>query len=161
MELSVYIAAPFNSRDRAKILRDVLKVHGVGCTATWLDSHIHDNVADDQQAEEAARDLRDIRKADAFILVCNSGPSSTGGMFIEFGYALGLNIPIYVVKPDADLPIRGVFYRLPQVTIAECMSCVVEEVLDEFFGGAGDNRDGSEDGRQEGDEARPTGSAGA
>lgn len=98
---SVYIAAPFNQRQYAKQCREALADIGIESTARWIDSHLTESGLNyDEKQKEAREDLLDIHRADAMVFL--NGPSTTGGMHVEFGFALakGKNI-LFVGEPSS------------------------------------------------------------
>ena len=80
-----YVAAPFELRDQARLLRDAVQATGRVCTASWIDEP-----AGQDDAQGALIDLRDIDDADVLILLNPEGweRRGTGGRHVETGYAL-------------------------------------------------------------------------
>lgn len=111
--MKVYIAAPFDRRTEIRTRRGELADVGIEVTSRWID--IADDVPPDHKraaaelADEAQKDLIDIDAADAVILDTET-LSTTGGMWVELGYALARSAPVIVVGPR-----RNVFCLLPQV----------------------------------------------
>lgn len=101
MRRSIYIAAPFSQRARARRAREVLERQGWESTSRWIDSHLEEGDLTPEIAEkEGTEDLIDVYRADAFVLLNDCGPSTTGAMHVEFGYALAVRKPIFLVgKP--------------------------------------------------------------
>lgn len=101
----VYIAAPFSARDRARELKDLLEAAGHVTTSSWITSHLsdYDALTPEQLKIEAQHDARGVQRADAVILINNEGPSTSGGMHVEIGLALGWAKPIILVGPKTCL----------------------------------------------------------
>ena len=92
-----YFAAPYSRRvECATHAAEIESASGWRCTSRWLTGQ-HDG-AKPQQC--AADDLEDIWNARAMIcyLPCQS---TQGGLWVEFGYALALRIPVLLV---AEIP---------------------------------------------------------
>lgn len=101
----VYIAAPFSARDRARELKDLLEAAGHVTTSSWITSHLsdYDQLTPEQLKVEAQHDARGVQRADAVVLINNEGPSTSGGMHVEIGLALGWAKPIILVGPKTCL----------------------------------------------------------
>ena len=96
---TVYLAAPFALRDRARSMRDVLKLKGIGCSSRWLDG---ESVLND---EWARIDLSDVNAADGLVLLNPDGweEKGTGGRWVEFGYALSHAKPILLIGERSNI----------------------------------------------------------
>lgn len=116
-----YLAAPFNLRELAKDARKLLTSSAkVQCTSRWIDSHLEgESHSTHVLRQEALADLEDIRRAE-WVILLNSGPSTTGAMHTEVGYALGLHKVVIVVGPKTM-----VFHHLPLLTVV----AKIEDVL--------------------------------
>lgn len=113
---SVYIASPFNRREKAKELRAALVPHGITCTSRWLDSHTktEEDCSEKVLGQEAEDDLGDIAEADAFVLLADQGPSTSGGYHVELGFALGApHEPLVIVVGTP--PKRNLFHYVDGV----------------------------------------------
>lgn len=114
--MTVYIAAPFVHREIAKAAREYLAGHGIGCTSRWLDSHAPgDDMSNSVlMMNEALEDLYDINKADALVLLNypELARAGGGGKHVEFGYAVAMKIPVYVIGKRTT-----VFHFLPNITV--------------------------------------------
>lgn len=107
----VYIAAPFQLRDRAQALMTRLEANGFPVTSRWL------RIDDMPDTDDAARlDLQDIDEADALVLLNAEDwrTAGTGGRHTEFGYAYA---------KDKDLCVVGVrtnvFHHLTAVHVVD------------------------------------------
>ena len=111
----VYIAAPFNQRDEAKRVREILFKNGMISTSRWIDTHLSelDLLTRADRIREALADLEDVRKAQELVYI-GKGRSTSGGCDIELGYALAEGMKVWFVgKPFS------IFHDHPQITIVE------------------------------------------
>lgn len=85
LPLSVYIAAPFQLRNRAQLLRSGALSLGLISTARWLDVD-----AEDWNDEWARKDLDDLDRAKVLLLLNPEewATEGTGGRHVELGYAI-------------------------------------------------------------------------
>ena len=82
---SFYLAGRYSRRERYRLVAEELERRsGWRSGARWLVSGPADELRDDHGVAE--RDLDDIRRSDALILVHSA--NRRGGMWVEFGYAL-------------------------------------------------------------------------
>lgn len=105
----VYLAARFERQAEARALADELCAQGYSVTSSWLGA---DGLAmgDARKSEVwAARDLFDVRQADAYVLLSDA-ELGRGGKDFEGGYAYALGKRVVVVGPPAH-----VFHFLPDV----------------------------------------------
>lgn len=107
---TVYIAAPYPTRDNAIRIMTLLEGYGFQVTSRWLKAH--DTLSD----SDARKDLDDIARADVLLALngldwVNQG---SGGRHVEFGYALALGIPIVMLGPRSNI-----FHHLTHVMIVE------------------------------------------
>jgi nucleoside 2-deoxyribosyltransferase len=108
--MKVYIAAPFQCLGDADLLRQQFETAGIGCTARW----ITDALAAELSDEWARNDLADVAAADALVAMNPAGweSSGTGGRHVEFGYALALDKPIYLLGERTNI-----FHHLSRVVV--------------------------------------------
>lgn len=100
----VYLAGQYARRDEFRGYVDELAKHGVTVNSRWLQEQepLNSNMGDHSvefYKKTSTIDLEDIDNADA-ILFFSEDPTVgvvRGGRHVEFGYALGKGIPIYVV----------------------------------------------------------------
>jgi hypothetical protein len=93
----VYIAARLSARTRLlKVRKEITDMYEV--TSSWLDKP--------GDPDAAARDLRDIRRADFVIVDTLEGLGKNGGFQFECGYAYAKNKPIVIIGPKL-----GVFHE--------------------------------------------------
>ena len=89
----MYIAAPYQKRDQAARVMELLEENGISVTSRWLKS------PDEMTDEFARQDLADIECAD-LLLALNYAEfenSGTGGRHVELGYALALGKAVLLV----------------------------------------------------------------
>lgn len=107
---SFYIAGRYSRRDEFRIVRNKLVQRGLHVTSAWLDENEPLNSNMGEQTTEWYRqtqgvDLYDIWKAHA-VLFFSEDPLvgvPRGGRHVEFGYALGLGRPIFVIGPKENV----------------------------------------------------------
>ena len=93
-----YLAGSFAARDHLIEYRDRLIAADIPITATWL-------TEDPDTADLrtwALVDLMDIDSADGLIL-CTEWPSTSRGMWVELGYAMGRHKRVIGVGPKSNL----------------------------------------------------------
>lgn len=99
---SFYIATSLSNRDYAKLVRNKLtqRQANVYCCSSWLDG---DLAAQDKSIRNiAARNLDDLTSADVVIVLTEGCKQTTGGMWVECGYALGADKLTYILGPYAN-----------------------------------------------------------
>lgn len=108
--MKVYIAAPFQCIGEADVLRQRLAAAGIGCTARWITDALSAELSD----EWARNDLADVASADALVALNPEGWESrgTGGRHVEFGYAIALDKPIYLMGARTNI-----FHYLSRVVV--------------------------------------------
>lgn len=105
--MKIYVAARFKFQDYGRAVRTALESLGHVVTSTWLDE------VGDPAPIAAARDLQDIDRSDALVLLSAEldEPPTRGGAWTEFGYALGQGKAVYLYGP---LP-KNIFAQAPGV----------------------------------------------
>lgn len=98
--MKLYLAAPFSHKIIMQKYREQLKERGYEVTSRWIDTPAGVTEFTSEQADhEGTTDLQDIDAAWACIFFTDV-PSTTGGMHVEFGYALAQSkVTILVGKP--------------------------------------------------------------
>lgn len=102
---SVYLAASWDAKDLMIMYRGQLEIVGMRVTSRWIDSPPHDKSHTPGSLENAHKgvsDLEDIDAADTLIAFTGI-PSTTGGMHVEFGYALAKGKRLVIVGPYANI----------------------------------------------------------
>ena len=130
--MQVYFAGPYQWKERIeKYAQQFTEVLGVGVTSTWLnESHAPTvqlaDVPTELNEKYARQDIRDIKRADAFVLFAvpeTDAPIPRAGRHVEFGMAVILGLPIYVVGLEKE----NIFHYLPgQVTHFATFADLVE-----------------------------------
>jgi len=108
--MQVYLAGPYQHKIYIESCAQDLLTIGVGVTSSWLgEAHAPNTqlaeLPDDMNRRYALADLRDIDRADAFVLftvAANLPPIARAGRHVEFGYALAKGLPIYVVGKERE-----------------------------------------------------------
>lgn len=108
----VYIAAPFSGREAAREMKRRLEQRGHVVTSTWIEAHTKQlsELRPIDCASEAQQDLQGIDRAGVVVFINNAGPSTSGGMHLEFGYALAKKKEILIL----GLP-TSVFHYLTDI----------------------------------------------
>jgi nucleoside 2-deoxyribosyltransferase len=88
--MKIYVAARYTKKDEARQVADELTALGHEVTSQWVYTGV-----DDDLVLAAFRDLADIEKADA-ILLLTQWLDGGKGMWVEVGYALGTGTPVYL-----------------------------------------------------------------
>lgn len=109
--VTLYLAAPWNQREAVKAIRGRVRAMGHQVNAGWLDTETTNDAQPYLLCREAERDLQDINTADRFVLLSHLGPSTTGAMHVELGYALGWK-PVDIIGAASN-----VFHYLPMVWV--------------------------------------------
>lgn len=88
---AVYVSAHFPDAAQADRVASILNRAGYLVVSTW-----HAGESDSTPAAAAARDFAQLDKADAVVLL-STPHRTTGGKFVEAGYALGKGKPVFVL----------------------------------------------------------------
>ncbi|MDQ3539167.1 MAG: hypothetical protein M3440_00625 [Chloroflexota bacterium] len=120
MTLNIYLAAAFARK--AEIAHDasLLRRAGLGIASTWHDAP-HDLTPEaeltyPQRARLAERDRDDLERA-AVLVLYGDAPGAyagSGGKFVEFGYALALDLHIVIIGHR-----ESVYGCLPEIVFCE------------------------------------------
>jgi nucleoside 2-deoxyribosyltransferase len=118
--MKLYIAARYPRKEEMRKAAAKLTIAGHKITASWLDeAHALDVQLDEISPKDLQRmaetDIRDILRADALVFFAEA-PTATyprGGRHVEFGVALALDKPIYVIGEVEE----NIFHYLPQVVL--------------------------------------------
>ncbi len=121
----IYIAAPFTARERARELKDMVEAAGHVSTASWIPSHLsdYDNLSATQLLTEAKHDALGVRRSDIIVLINNEGPSTSGGMHVEFGLALAYGKGVIIVGEKTNL-----FHYFDKIVFAPSINEVVDRI---------------------------------
>jgi nucleoside 2-deoxyribosyltransferase len=103
--------------------KGALEARGIEVTSRWLESlRPTGDGADPHWIGKVSRE--DIERADAYVLLGDERGDS-GHRHVEFGIAMGLNKPIFVVAPEAE----NLWQRLPGVTVVQSWESLPELLL--------------------------------
>lgn len=112
--MNIYIACPYEMRERAKHVANVLAIDKHTITARWLlDSHDGDDKGDATDwPRHAVEDLRDVQAAECVVVLNPEGfeTKGTGGRHTELGIALALGHRVLLVGQRSQ-----VFHHTPSV----------------------------------------------
>lgn len=120
--MKVYVAAMYGKRDYARDhVAAVLREAGHEVTARWL----WEDEPPGSERESAVKDLEDVARADAIVLLTNpiGTKYSGGGRHVEFGYALALGKHCFTVGEH-----ETIFQYLPQVLVCSSITVVVDQL---------------------------------
>lgn len=93
--MRVYIATKFENAPRAIDIATALEAAGHEITYKWWTNA-------DVTREQAAKDMKGVRDADALVLIAETNLRYSGAL-TEFGMALAWNIPVYLVGHALDV----------------------------------------------------------
>lgn len=107
---SIYIAGRYSRRNEFRQVRDKLVKRGYVVTSNWLNENepLQSQMGQKSSGwyyDTQAIDLLDVFRADAVLFFSEDPLVGTprGGRHVEFGYALGLLKPIYVIGPRENV----------------------------------------------------------
>ena len=137
--MKIYVAGRWTERPRCRAVRAALVNHGYQVTSRWL----YDPPGNSFRVA-AERDLQDLRQSDLLILVeptplpyeswvrmkpeYRGISGGGGGRYIEVGFMLARNCPIFVWDqhaPTDGSDGRAIFWTLPQVTVFETLPALI------------------------------------
>lgn len=112
--MKIYLAASYKRRDEIREYAEKLKLLGHEITSRWLRELSPPKIElTDVSArflrEHAQHDMEDIESAGMLVLFTKN-IKERGGMYVEMGYALGLERTIILIGPK-----RNIFHWLLQV----------------------------------------------
>jgi len=102
--MKVYVATKLEEKERARAVMAELRAMGHTITYDWTTN-------DQVNQEQAMNDFEGVLEADALVLIAERDLPYCGTL-VEFGMALALNIPVYVLGNALD---RCIFMRLPEI----------------------------------------------
>jgi nucleoside 2-deoxyribosyltransferase len=114
--VKIYLAGSSQEQQRLRSYATLLRGAGHEITSGWLQvENIQDVLAShlgpEQVTEEAVRDLADIYRADAVLMVVPYDRTNllchSGGRQVEVGYALAQAKPVIIVGPPENIFHRG------------------------------------------------------
>lgn len=126
--LSVYLAAPYATKD--EIRRHASELEALGCevTAQWLDEPHAATVAFTSRDPEelrafARRDIDDIARAEVFLFFSldPEQPTKRGGRHVELGLAVAQGKRIIVIGPR-----ENIFHFLPEIEVVPTFTAAIE-----------------------------------
>lgn len=100
---AVYLAAAYPRQFELRGYHAELRELGMRVTASWVDQDFDDDDPDeDELAYYARMDLDQVAAADVAVFFTEQ-PSTRGGMWTEFGYALASGLRTMVVGPHVNV----------------------------------------------------------
>lgn len=105
-------------------MRDELQELGHELSYDWTTSDLLQTrpYPEEFAAPEAKRELEGVAMADVFILIGDEGGT---GMYVELGYALAQNIPIYCLGEHND---KTLFQFLPEVKRVDSFEDILNDL---------------------------------
>lgn len=128
---SIYLAGPWAQRQVVQGARLQLQAAGINVNAQWLDVEMKEGAGDTAESQAAAgydmaaeanRDLEDINKSDAMVVM---NLEKSEGKAVEQGIAIERNMPVIVVGKRTN-----VFQYLPQVTVVDNLYDAIGKVYE-------------------------------
>jgi len=133
--LAGYVAARWDDRDDALLIKKLLEEHGIRVTSTWLTPH--DNQSMDalkargpyevvkEARERAIKDFEDIDESD-FIFVYSPRKgfrNATGGKHVELGYAMAKGKVVFLMGER-----ENIFHYHPTVRVVDSVESFLRAV---------------------------------
>lgn len=98
-QVKIFLAAPYNE-DGINWAKNVKNMLTVEVCSTWHDSDLNLEATLDEIKQGMQKNLEEIGEA-TDIFIYDPQNSTTGGCWVEFGYALALNKGVYIFS-DVD-----------------------------------------------------------
>lgn len=98
--MKFYLAGKYSSHPEMRERVVVLKFYGHSVTSRWITGdheHLEGRDKDPENARFAREDIEDIMDCNAVIWFSEPQNNGRGGRHVEFGYALAIQRPIYVI----------------------------------------------------------------
>lgn len=110
-----YICARFGRQEEARLFSQTLEGLGHTITSTWVDQVELEMYGDNQREREraAVKDVQEVVGSEALVYLSEAEDNvwGRGGRHVEFGIAVGLELPIFVIGPKENL-----FHFFPGIT---------------------------------------------
>jgi hypothetical protein len=111
----IYLASSWDNRWLLRRVRDELATLGHTVTSRWIDVGEVDYPPD----IGADRDIADIDNSDTLVFWPDNLIERTSGKFVEYGYAIGKGLDIYVVYPESSTCIFNKLLRHNIIDVAD------------------------------------------
>lgn len=108
----IYLAAPYSARAAVRGNMQMLIAQGFTVSATWA-TGVFDGLP---RGVAARQDLEEVKACSCLVADFTEGPSTSGGMHVEIGFALGLDIPVICV---GERPEHAALLFLPSLDWVE------------------------------------------
>lgn len=121
--MNIYISGAFDQRSVLRPYASLLFNQGHHVTSTWLTEQAKPAALtlDQWHKATALRDIADISSAECIILDL-TGKSTTGGRYVEWGYAIGRGSMLKVlINPEG---VTGVFDSLSDLVFPNWNECL-------------------------------------
>lgn len=126
---NIYLAARYSRKPEMQDVASTLVDRGYRVTSNWIQENYDPNVVlteitDEDNRKIALVDLEDILSADAMLFFAEDPLIGIprGGRHVEFGYAMALNLEIYVIGPK-----ENIFHYLEGVKHFETFEAFLEQ----------------------------------
>lgn len=132
--MKFYVSTRYGRRLDGEEIANRLLAEGHEVTSRWVwrnQPDDYEKCTNEEICELALEDLEDIQLADALITLSepSNNPYGRGGRHVEFGYALGLGKPVYVVGP-----MENIFHYLNFVTVANTVDDLLTFLMEDYCG---------------------------
>lgn len=124
----IYLAARYGRQKEMGENAKLLRAAGHEVVSSWVDGHHEQDY--DRKAKApiptnlmqkwASEDIRDLKKADTLILFTDKFQPVSGGREVEFGWALGQGLEVYVIGPCNNV-FHCLFVTLHPKTMEDCL----------------------------------------
>ena len=111
-----YMAASWITREETRNLAYMVEAQCGGdweCNSSWLYIPDQPTYSEQDLAKAAAEDLKDIERAEAFIM--NLAPYVSMGKYTELGYAIAQGKPIFLYGTELQDRDSSPFFHIPQL----------------------------------------------
>lgn len=98
--MKFFLSSRYSRREELLGYAQILKNTGHEVTARWLygEHEAKDDNPDEQEAVDwSLEDLNDINQCDIYLIFNDAEGSMRGGLFVEYGYALGTGKTAYLI----------------------------------------------------------------
>lgn len=129
--MKIYLAAKYFRNPEMRDVKEILQKENIEVISSWIEGNQLDEVflSIEERNKIAKRDLTDLSKSEILLWFSetNTAKSIRGARHVEFGYALALGIPIYVIGEK-----ENIFHYMSSVKHFENLVDCIEELKCSF-----------------------------